>query len=602
MWGLLLLMLLPVQAEATVTVSTLAGSGTQGFADVPGVGAKFSNPNGVAVNSTGTVYVADASNQRIRKILPNGTVSTLAGSTQGFVDGAGTAAKFNNPSGVAADSAGTVYVADYTNNRIRKVLPDGTVSTLAGSTQGFSDGAGSSAKFFRPAGVAVDSAGTVYVADTNNHRIRKVLSNGTVSTLAGSGVAGFADGVGAAAQFSSPNGVIVNSAGTVYVADTFNHRIRKILPDGTVSTLAGSGTAGFADGAGATAKFKYPEGVAVDSAGTVYVADTQNHRIRKILPDGTVSTLAGSGTVGFADGPGAIARFWSPMGVAVDSAGTVYVGDQGNHRIRKILPDGTVSTLAGSGTAGFADGPGAIARFWSPMGVAVDSAGTVYVADTNNNRIRKILPDGTVSTLAGSGTAGIADGAGATAQFDNPKGVAADSAGTVYVADYFNHRIRKITIQSHPNDFDGDGQGDILWRHATTGQNALWYLNGTALGAGSALFSPVADGNWKIAGVGDFDQDGKSDILWRHATTGQNAIWLMNGTTVTAGTAMIATVPDLNWKVAAVSDYNKDGKCDILWRHATTGQNAIWFMNGATVLPGSAYIPSATDLNWQIQQ
>jgi len=520
----LLLMLLPVQAEATVTVSTLAGSGTQGFADIPGVGAKFNSPRDVAVDSTGTVYVADGGNNRIRKILPNGTVSTLAGS----------------------------------------------------GTAGFADGVGAAAKFHLPDGVAVDSAGTVYVADTFNQRIRKILPDGTVSTLAGSGVNGFNDGAGSTAKFDFPFDVAVDSAGTVYVADQFNHRIRKILPNGTVSTLAGSGTAGFADGAGATAKFNYPKGVAVDSTGTVYVADEFNHRIRKILPDGTVSTLAGSGTQGFADGDGAAAKFNNPRGVTVDSAGTVYVADTNNYRIRMILPDGTVSTLAGTGAAGFADGVfanevGGAAKFHVTKGVAVDIRHTpLYV-------------------IIG-------------AKFNHPIGVAVDSAGTVYVADQDNQRIRKITIQSQHSDFNGDGQSDILWRHASTGQNALWYLNGTALGGGSALFSPVADGNWKIAGIGDFDRDGRSDILWRHATTGQNAIWLMNGTSVMAGTALIATVPDLNWKVAAVDDYNKDGRSDILWRHATTGQNAIWFMNGATVLPGSAYIPSATDLNWQIQQ
>jgi sugar lactone lactonase YvrE len=260
-------------------VTTLAGS-TTGFADGVATAARFSLPFGVAVDAAGNVYVADAGNHRIRKISPAGAVSTLAGSTQGFVDGSGTAAQFNNPTAVAVDAAGNVYVADRSNHRIRKISPAGAVSTLAGSTQGSADGVGTAAQFSNPEGVAVDAAGNVYVADLNNHRIRKITPAGAVSTLAGS-TAGFADGVGAAAQFNFPSGVAVDAAGNVYVADRSNHRIRKISPAGAVSTLAGS-TQGFADGVGAAAQFSNPEGVAVDAAGNVYVADRSNHRIRKI--------------------------------------------------------------------------------------------------------------------------------------------------------------------------------------------------------------------------------------------------------------------------------------------------------------------------------
>ena len=314
------------------------------------------------------------------------------------------------------------------------------VTTLAGSTAGPADGVATAAQFNLPQSVAVDAAGNVYVAEGNNHRIRKITTAGAVSTLAGS-TFGFANGVGAAAQFNSPGGVAVDAAGNVYVADSNNNRIRKITAAGAVSTLAGSGTAGSANGDGSVAQFRNPGGVAVDAAGNVYVADTDNNRIRKVTAEGSVSTLAGS-TAGFADGSGAAAQFSLPFGVAVDAAGNVYVADASNNRIRKVTALGVVSTLAGS-TDGFADGSGAAARFSTPFDVAVDASGNVYVADFSNNRIRKVTAAGVVSTLAGS-TNGFLDGSGAAAQFNLPQGVAVDAAGNVYVADWSNNRIRKI--------------------------------------------------------------------------------------------------------------------------------------------------------------
>ena len=316
-----------------------------------------------------------------------GVVSTLAGNASpGYADGTGAAAQFYFPFGVAVDGGGNVYVADANNNRIRKVTSGGIVTTLAGSTQGSADGTGNAAQFYFPSGVAVDGSGNVYVADSANHRIRKITSGGVVTTLAG-GTQGFADGTGAAAQFSYPYYVAVDGSDNVYVADSANHRIRKITSGGVVTTLAG-GTQGFADGTGAAAQFNTPFGVAVDGSGNIYIADQSNERIRKITSGGVVTTLAGS-TQGFADGTGAAAQFDTPYGVAVDSGGNVYVADSANQRIRKIASGGVVTTLAGS-TQGFADGTGAAAQFRDPYGVAVDASGTVYVADYSNQRIRKI--------------------------------------------------------------------------------------------------------------------------------------------------------------------------------------------------------------------
>jgi len=316
----------------------------------------------------------------------------LAGSgTASYADGQGTAASFYAPSGVAVDGSGNVYLADIGNKRIRKITPSGNVTTLAGSgITGYADGQGTGATFGAPLGVAVDSSGNVYVADHGNHRIRKITPSGNVTTLAGSGAAGYTDGQGTGASFNFPAGVAVDANGNVYVGDFMNNRVRKITPSGNVTTLAGSGTASYADGQGTAASFNYPAGVAVDSGGNVYVADHYNHRIRKITPNGNVTTLAGSGIAGYDDWQGLAARFNNPVDIAVDGSGNVYVADIGNHRIRKITPSGNVATLAGSGTASYDDGQGTAANFNAPYGVAVDGSGNVYVADKSNNRIRKI--------------------------------------------------------------------------------------------------------------------------------------------------------------------------------------------------------------------
>jgi sugar lactone lactonase YvrE len=335
----------------------------------------------------------------------------------------------------------------------------GNVTTLAGNGDiGFNDSTdstGATARFYYPDGVAVDGSGNVYVADGNNQKIRKISPAGNVTTLAGNGNSGFSDstdGTGATAKFTYPNGVAVDSNGNVFVADTGNHKIRKITPSGNVTTFAG-GNQGFSDstdGTGATAQFNFPSGVAVDTAGNVYVADSNNQKIRKISLTGNVTTLAG-GNSGFSDstdGTGATAMFFGPIGVSVDSSGNVYVADMNNQKIRKISPAGNVTTLAG-GNQGFndsTDGTGATAQFSSPQGVAVDNSGNVYVSDGGNNKIRKITSAGNVSTLAGSnnGFSDSTDGTGATAQFSSPQGVAVDNSGKVYVADVNNQRIRKI--------------------------------------------------------------------------------------------------------------------------------------------------------------
>ena len=480
-------------------VTTLAGSPFQtGYADGTEGAARFNQPAGVAADASGNVYVADGSST-IRKITPAGVVTTLAGSAyqNGNQDGTGGAAQFNNPRGVAVDGSGTVYVADSNNNTIRKVTPAGVVTTLAGSPyqNGNVDATGSAAQFFQPQGVAVDSNGYVYVADRNNCTIRKITPGGAVTTLAGTpGISGNPNGTGSAAQFANPQGVAVDAAGNVYVADTNNNAIRMITPGGVVTTLAGMGGFGNADGTGGFAQFDNPQGIASDPSGNLYVADTQNNTIRAVSPGGVVTTLAGTPRIYGADGTGSAAAFTNPGGTAVDLAGNVYVADTNNAIIRKITPAGVVTTLAGTlDRYGSTDGTGSGAQFNHPMGIALDLGGNVYVADDGANTIRKITPAGVVTTLAGNPFQnGSADGTGSSAQFNNPQSVAVDEAGNVYVADSNNQTIRKVTPNGSVTTLAGvAGQ---YGNSDGSGPNARFnYPQGVAVDSAGNLY--VADRN-----------------------------------------------------------------------------------------------------------
>jgi sugar lactone lactonase YvrE len=323
-------------------------------------------------------------------------------------------------------------------------LPE--VRVLAGNGQaGFADGPATEAGFQYPYAVAADAAGTLYVADYRNHRIRKVAPDGTVSTLAGSGTAGHAEGQGAAAQFSSPRGLTIDAAGNLYVVDTGNARIRRVTPDGTVSTFAGSGTAGFFDGPAEEAQFNDPRGIAVDPDGQVYVADTGNHRVRRITPEGAVST--------FAELPGpdevqrpSEARLSGPYGVAADGEGRVFVADTTSNTIQLIDADGTCSVYAGNGSWGDADGQPVQASFRSPVALALDAAGHLYVADCFSHRIRRVAPDGVVSTVAGDGTPGLRDSGRLQSRLFGPYGLTLVGDKRLVVADTSNHVLRTVTL------------------------------------------------------------------------------------------------------------------------------------------------------------
>jgi sugar lactone lactonase YvrE len=289
------------------------------------------------------------------------------------------------------DGSGNLYISEYGGHRIRKITPAGVVSTLAGSgNAAYVDGSGISASFNEPQGLDVDALGNVYVVEANNNRIRKITPAGVVTTLAGSSIGGSEDGTGVGATFNRPFDLIRDGSGNLYVSDCGSHKIRKITPAGVVTTIAGSGLPGSTDGIGTAASFNFPRGMVFDSSGNLYVADVWSHKIRKISPAGVVSTFAGSGVKSSVDGIGTAATFNEPSGLAIDSAGNFYVGETVGQKIRKITPSGEVTTLAGAGTVGSTDGTGAAAKFNGPYGLVVDANGNLIVADTENHKIRKV--------------------------------------------------------------------------------------------------------------------------------------------------------------------------------------------------------------------
>ncbi|OCX52754.1 hypothetical protein BEL04_14180 [Mucilaginibacter sp. PPCGB 2223] len=305
------------------------------------------------------------------------------------------------------------------------------VSTLAGDgARGMTNGPGNTARFYEPYGVATDAAGNVYVADASNNMIRKITPAGLVSTLAGNGTIGYKDGDGAMAQFNYPHGLAVDAAGNVFVAEAGGNMIRKITPDGIVSTLAGNGNAGFVNGTGAQAEFNFPADIAIDAAGNLFVTDGNNKCIRKVTQTGVVTTYA--------------AGFGFPEGIAMDAAGNIFVADAASFVIRKVNHAGMVSILAGSeAELNYVNGPGNVARFHNPEGIAIDKRGNLYIGDLNA-AVRRITPDGVVSTIAGNGTTDFIDGPGPDSRFHEPSGIATDTNGSIFVCDVINQRIRKL--------------------------------------------------------------------------------------------------------------------------------------------------------------
>jgi serine/threonine protein kinase, bacterial len=335
----------------------------------------------------------------------------------------------------------------------KKVLNEAVVSTIAGSgSYGCNDDTCLNASFHAPVGIAADASGNIFVSDMYNNKIRKITPAGVVMTIAGSGRYGAGDGMGENASFDHPHGIALDAQGNIFVADYNNHAIRKITPTGFVTTIAGTGERGCKDGAATEASFDCPMDITIDKKGNLYVADTFNNKIRKITPTGVVTTIAGGGGRGYkgsgnVDDTGASASFNNPQGVTIDANGNLFVNDTYSNRIRKIEPTGVVTTIAGSGYPSKSDGTGKSSGFDHPHGIAVSASGDLFVADYNNHTIRKITPSGIVTTIAGSGKRGDCDGEGKSASFSAPFGIAIDPFENLIVADTTNHKIRKIILK-----------------------------------------------------------------------------------------------------------------------------------------------------------
>jgi trimeric autotransporter adhesin len=481
------------KVDAAGIITTYAGNGMGGYSgdNVPATSAQIYNPGGIDLDATGNLFFADISNHRIRKIDNSSQhiITTVAGNgIKGVSEDGGLAVDSTLvfPWSVAVDPAGDLFVSDTSDypasgyilsRRVRKVDTSGVLTTIAGNRYEFYGGDGGTAKaaqFNEIIGVGVGAGSNVYVTndmplEPNNQRVRQINSAGTVSTLAGTGVPGFGgdDGPATAAQLQDPVGIVGDAFGNVFIADSTNNRVRKVDRFGTITTYAGTGSRGFFGdgGSAANASLSLPEGVALDRAGNLYVADSGNYRIRKIdaAPPHNISTVAGNGTFGNGgdNGPATSAQIGFVHGIVVDAAGNFYIADRNNNEIRKVDSSGNISTVAGNGAFCGNEpcptgdgGPAIAAQLNSPEGVALDAAGNLYIADGFNNRVRKITAGtngtidatDTISTVGGDGTKAYGgDGGAATAaQLNYPQDVAFDSLGNLYIADFANRRVRRV--------------------------------------------------------------------------------------------------------------------------------------------------------------
>ncbi|MGH2711770.1 MAG: hypothetical protein ACRDH9_11280 [Actinomycetota bacterium] len=460
--------LIPATA-APNDITTIAGRPDSGDGG-PATSALVQQPEDVATDAAGNVYIADTNNHRIRKVTPGGTITTVAGNGMSGFSGDGgpaTSARLRFPEGVWVDTAGNIFIADEGNQRVRKVDTAGNISTIAGTgTAGFAGDGGpaTAARLNQPEDITTDPAGNVYIVDNENHRIRRVSTGGTISTFAGNGFEGYAGDGGAAtsARLNDPSGVAYNNANdNLYISDTDNNRIRQVSPGGTITTYVGTGSPGDVNHPQLDkCQINSPEAISYGSGG-LFIADTDNRKIKFVNSSDNISTVAGSGVTGFSGdgGPATGAAMDEPTGVApgVSGAFPFFIADRDNHRVRRVV-GGTITTYAGKSHFGGDGGPGTDAALNRPFGLDADSAGNLLIADTENHRVRR-LSGGTITTIAGTGAQGFSgDGGSAlSANLDSPYDVAADSSGNVYVADTLNQRVRKITPAGNISTVAGTG-------------------------------------------------------------------------------------------------------------------------------------------------
>ena len=463
------------RVDAAGIITTVAGIGESRYGGDggPAVEAPLYFPSAVEVDGAGDLYIADSGNFRIRRVDAAGIITTVAGTGQGFYEGGlggyggdggpAVEARMHNPNDLDFDGVGNLYIADDWNHRIRRVDTAGIITTIAGIGEGGSRGDGGpavEAGVSAPEDVAVDGAGNLYIADSGNHRIRRVDTAGTITTVAGNGEEGFSGdgGQAVAAMLKRPTGVAVDRAGNLYIADFRNHRVRRVNAAGIITTIAGTGEGGFSgdNGPAVEASLHYPFFVAVDGPGNLYISDSGNRRIRRVDIAGTITTIAGSGGFGLGGdgGPAAAAqlRLSSRSGLAVDGSGYIYIVDRFNRRIRRVDPSGTITTFAGIGIGRYSDGegPASEAVLTDPADVTLDGAGNLYISD--GNRIHRVDTRGTITAIAGTGIGGFTGDGGPAlkARLNNPTGIAADRSGNVYVADMDNNRIRILTRPPAP--------------------------------------------------------------------------------------------------------------------------------------------------------
>jgi trimeric autotransporter adhesin len=557
------------------TIQTVAGSDGTGDGG-SALSAALSQPEGIAVDHAGNVYVADAATNRIRKIATDGSIQTFAGTgAAGFAGDGGpaTAAQLNQPYGIAIDAAGDLFIADLGNSRVREVTANGNIQTVAGggtiaATGPGQGGAATTVQLMQPRNVAVDGSGSLYISDFGANQVYRVASDGVLSLLAGTGTAGFA-GVGTSAvmaQLNAPAGLAVDQNDNVYIADSGNNKVRKVY-NGVIITVfntpaptgvaldptgmlwvAGSGYFG-------TIVQQIPSvasarDVTVDASGNVYT--TSGGYVLEIPAGGSVTTIAGSGTspnFGGDGGPATSAQLNAPSGIAVDSSGNWYIADTANNRIRMVDSKGTISTFAGTGTAGASgdNGPAMAAELNAPHGLAVDSADNLYIADSGNNEIRMITPAGTISTIAG--------------QLNNPLSVAVDSQLTVSIADSGNNRVAQVTASGNVSTLAKitgvlavavDSSGNVVAADASQ----VWTVsaNGSTASLIGGLSSPgglafAADGTLLIADTG-------TNVVRELSTAGVLTAIAGNGTAAFSGDGGLALGAELNAPAAVAIGAN----------------------------------------------